>query len=81
VVLQTTIAQVDSPRADIEIFGGGGAAEIECEVAAGQDALDVMFREFVQTVDQRAAPELDVLRGLHLQRVVEEAGTDLIRTA
>ncbi len=77
----TAAAQVESARADIEVFGGGGSAEIECEAAAGPDAFPTMFAEFAQAVERGAPPGLDVQRGLHLQRVVEEAQTDLIRTA
>jgi hypothetical protein len=40
-----------------------------------------MFAEFAQAVERGTTPDLDVQRGLHLQRVVEEAQTDLIRTA
>ncbi len=76
----TATAQVESARAYVEVFGGGGSAEIECEAAA-QDAFPTMFAEFAQAVGQGKTPDLDVRRGLHLQRVVEEAQTDLIRTA
>ena len=77
----TAAAQVDAARAYVEVFGGGGSAEIECEAAAGRDAFGTMFAEFAQAVAQGTPPGLDVQRGLHLQRVVEEAQTDLIRTA
>ena len=77
----TAAAQVDAARAYVEVFGGGGSAEIECEAAAGRDAFATMFAEFAQAVAQGTPPGLDVQRGLHLQRVVEEARTDLIRTA
>jgi len=63
------------------VFGGGGSAEIECEAAAGRDAFGTMFAEFAQAVGQGAPSALDVQRGLHLQRVVEEAQTDLVRNA
>jgi predicted dehydrogenase len=63
------------------VFGGGGTAEIECEAATGRDAFATMFAEFAQAVAQGTPPALDVQRGLHLQRVVGEAQTDLIRTA
>jgi predicted dehydrogenase len=77
----TAAAQVDAARAYVEVFGGGGTAEIECEAAAGRDAFETMFAEFAQAVAQGTPPALEVQRGLHLQRVVEEAETDLIRTA
>jgi predicted dehydrogenase len=77
----TAAAKVDAARAYVEVFGGGGSAEIECEAAAGRDAFTTMFAEFAQAVTAGTPPGLDVQRGLHLQRVVEEAQTDLIRTA
>jgi predicted dehydrogenase len=77
----TAVAQVEAARAYVEVFGGGGSAEIELEAAAGRDAFETMFAEFAQAVAQGTPPGLDVQRGLHLQRVVEEAQTDLIRTA
>lgn len=77
----TAAAEVDAARAYVEVFGGGGSAEIECEAAAGRDAFATMFAEFAQAVAEGTPPGLDVQRGLHLQRVVEEAQTDLIRTA
>ena len=77
----TAAAQVESARADIEVFGGGGSADIECEAAAAQDAFPTMFAEFAQAVERGSPPDLEVQRGLHLQRVVEEAQTDLIRTS
>jgi predicted dehydrogenase len=77
----TATAQVDAARAYVEVFGGGGSADIECEAAAGRDAFATMFAEFAQAAEQGVAPGLDVRRGLHLQSIVEEAQTDLIRTA
>ncbi len=77
----TAAAQVESARADVEVFGGGGSADIECEAAAGRDAFPTMFAEFAQAVERGTPPDLDVQHGLHLQRVVEEAQTDLIRSA
>ncbi|HUC27456.1 MAG TPA: Gfo/Idh/MocA family oxidoreductase [Streptosporangiaceae bacterium] len=77
----TAAANVETPRADVEVFGSGGEAAIECEAAARHDAVETMVREFVQAAEADRSPELDVNRGLHLQRIVEEAGTSLLRTA
>lgn len=77
----TASAQVESARAYVEVFGGGGSAEIEAEAATGRDAFLTMFAEFAQAVERGASHDLDVQRGLHLQRIVEEAQTDLIRTS
>lgn len=77
----TGAASVETPRADVEVFGSGGEAAIECETAARHDATQTMLREFVQAADAGQSHELDVTRGLHLQRIVEEAGASLLRTA
>jgi predicted dehydrogenase len=77
----TASAQVEAARAYVEVFGGGGSAQIEAEAATGRDAFLTMFTEFAQAVERGTAHDLDASRGLHLQRIVEEAQTDLIRTA
>jgi predicted dehydrogenase len=77
----TGAASVDTPRADVEVFGSGGEAAIECEATATHDATETMLREFVQAAEAGQSHQLDVNRGLHLQRIVEEAGTSLLRTA
>jgi predicted dehydrogenase len=75
----TATANVEVPRADIEIFGSGGSAAIECEAAATPATFLTMYREFVVAVGAGTPHELDVQRGLHLQRITEEAQTDLMR--
>jgi hypothetical protein len=40
-----------------------------------------MYREFAAAVTSGTPHELDIERGLHLHRVVEEADTDLLRRA
>jgi predicted dehydrogenase len=77
----TASANVKTARADLEIFGSGGEAAVECEAAAGPDAHQTMYGEFVAAVGGGAAPELDVRRGLHLQHIVGEAAADLIHRA
>jgi predicted dehydrogenase len=77
----TAGAEAETARADVEVFGSGGEAAIECEAAARRDAIETMLREFVQAADAGRSHELDVNRGLHLQRIVEEAGTGVLRTA
>jgi len=77
----TAGAEAEAARADVEVFGSGGEAAIECEAAAGHDAVETMLGEFVQAADAGQSHELDVNRGLHVQRIVEEAGNSLLRTA
>jgi hypothetical protein len=75
--LNATAAE-GSERADVEVFGSGGAADIDCLGAVGQEAFDTMFLEFAQAVERGVPHELDVRRGLHLQQVIERAEDDLL---
>jgi predicted dehydrogenase len=77
----TAAAGAETPCADVEVFGSGGEAAIECEAAARQDAVETMIGEFVQAAEADRSHELDVHRGLHLQRVVSKAGRSLLRAA
>jgi predicted dehydrogenase len=74
-------ATPDSQRADIEIFGSGGAAAIDCQDAAGRESFDTMYREFAAAVERGEPHELDVRRGLHVQQVIEAAEADLLGIA
>jgi predicted dehydrogenase len=65
-------------RADVEIFGPGGAAALDCTRASGPDAYRTMYREFAEAIRNGGAPELDTRHGLHLQRVIESADTDVL---
>ena len=80
-VTMSAAAEAETARAEVEVFGSGGEAAIECEAATGHDAVETMLSEFVQAADAGRSHELDVNRGLHVQRIVEEAGTSLLRTA
>jgi predicted dehydrogenase len=71
-------AAVDQPVAQVEIFGSGGAAEVDCVAAVGPETYTTMFREFADAIDRDAPHELDVHRGLRLQQLLEAADTDLL---
>jgi predicted dehydrogenase len=71
---------VDPARADVEIFGPGGAAAIDCFAAVGSETYETMFSEFATAAGRGEPHELDVRRGLHLQHVVDAAETDLLRS-
>jgi hypothetical protein len=71
---------VDPARADVEIFGPGGAAAVECFAAVRPETYEAMFSEFATAAGRGEPHELDVRRGLHLQRVVGSAETDLLRS-
>jgi predicted dehydrogenase len=60
-------------RADVEIFGRGAAAALDCTRASGPHAYRTMHREFVDAIRSGGTPVLDARHGLHLQRVIEAA--------
>ena len=64
-------------RADVEIFGPGGAAALDCVGVVGPAAYRTMYAEFAAAVECQVTPALDVEHGLHLQRVIESADTDI----
>jgi predicted dehydrogenase len=76
--LCATASADEPPRAEIEIFGPGGSAMIDCAEVAGPEAFQTMVREFADAVEHRTAHRLDVQHGLHLQRLLDAAGTDLL---
>jgi predicted dehydrogenase len=68
----------DTFRADVEIFGPGGAAALDCVGVVGPAAYRTMYAEFVAAVERQVTPALDVEHGLHLQRVIESADTGIV---
>jgi predicted dehydrogenase len=71
-------ARADPPRAEVEVYGPGGAASIDCVAAAGPGAYEMMYRDFAEAVERGTPPPTDVRHGVHLQQVIEAAETDLI---
>jgi predicted dehydrogenase len=65
-------------RADVEVFGPGGSAAVDCTQAPAPDAYRTMYAEFADAIQRGGAPQLDALHGLHLQRVIESADTDVL---
>lgn len=65
-------------RADVEVFGPGGVAALDCIDVVGPAAYRTMYAEFAAAVEQQMAPALDVEHGLHLQRVIESADTGIV---
>ena len=65
-------------HADVEIFGPGGEATLDCSQASGPHAYRTMYREFADAIRSGGTPALDARHGLHLQRVIESADTDVL---
>ena len=65
-------------RADVEIFGPGGSAALDCTGVVGPPAYRTMYAEFADAVERQVRPALDVEHGLHLQRVIESADTGVV---
>jgi predicted dehydrogenase len=72
-------ASADEPaRAEVEVFGPGGSAVIDCAEVTGPEAFQTMVAEFADAVEHRTPHGLDVQHGLHLQRLLDAAETDLL---
>jgi predicted dehydrogenase len=67
---------IDPSRAGIEIYTATGVVEVDTVAAVGPDAITSIVDEFVATARGTPHP-IDVHRGLHLQRVLHDARTDL----
>jgi predicted dehydrogenase len=68
----------DRDVAQFEFFGPHGSVDLDCSVATGPAAYATMFAEFAAAVRAGEPHELDVSRGLHVQRAVEAADTELL---
>jgi predicted dehydrogenase len=62
----------------VEVGGPRGTAAVEAIGAVGPDGHQQMIAEFAQAVTDGRSHRLDIEHGLHLQRLVEAAETDLV---
>jgi len=69
-------AALDPQRAGAELFGPTGVLEIDCASAVQPETFATLRREFAAAVRGRPH-QLDVHRGLHLQRIIAEAESQL----
>ncbi|MCU7730702.1 Gfo/Idh/MocA family oxidoreductase [Actinoplanes sp. KI2] len=74
----SAMAAPETFRADVEIFGPGGGAALDCTRVSGPHVYRTMYREFADAIRSGGAPALDARHGLHLQRVIESADTDIL---
>ena len=70
----------DHFRSDVELFSTGAVLGVDLAAAVGPESFATACREFVEHVRHgRTSHDLDVHRGLHLQRLIEQAEQQLIR--
>jgi predicted dehydrogenase len=65
-------------RTEVEVIGRRGTAHITAPGAVGPDSRQQMVAEFARAVSDGRSHRLDVDHGLHLQRLVEAAESDLL---
>jgi predicted dehydrogenase len=69
----------DHFRSDVELFSTDGVLGVDLAAAVGPDAFATARREFVEHVrNGRTEHDLDAHRGLHLQRLIEQAEQQLL---
>jgi predicted dehydrogenase len=71
------LAPPGADRAEVEVYGSGGSARVDCTDVVGPLTYERMYGEFAASVSAATPHELDVRRGWHLQQVIEAAETDL----
>ena len=64
-------------RAGVELYSKAGVLEIDCTTAVGPEAFATLAEELVTSIREDRPHELDVERGLHLQRIIASAATQL----
>jgi predicted dehydrogenase len=69
---------VEPQRFGIDVYGARGAMELDCSTAVGPDTFLTVAEEFASTVRSGQRHPLDAARGLHLQRIIEDAEQQLL---
>jgi predicted dehydrogenase len=72
------LAPPGTRRAQVEVFGPEGHADLDCSDIVGPLTYERMYQEFAAAARDGTGHELDVRRGRHIQQVVEAAETDLM---
>jgi predicted dehydrogenase len=70
-------SNVDPFRAGVEIYSAEGVNELDAATAVSPATLVTVVDELIETVGGGSPNGLDVHRGLHLQRVLEDAFSQL----
>ena len=69
---------VEVSHSGIEVYGSFGERTLDCASAVGPEAFATLRRELVETVRSGDPHPLDVHRGLHLQRLLDQAERQLV---
>lgn len=78
-VLSGTTA-VEPHRSGVGLYGPAGVLEVDCNTAVGLDAFTTLVAEFAAAC-RGQVHALDVHRGLHLQRLLDQAERQLLRSS
>jgi len=78
-VLSGTTA-VEPHRSGVGLYGPAGVLEVDCNTAVGRDAFTTLVAEFAAAC-RGQVHALDVHRGLHLQRLLDQAERQLLRSS
>ncbi len=65
-------------RSGVEVYGSDGVIPMDCSSSVGPDAFKTLRKEFADMVRTGKRHELDVHRGLHLQRHIDAAEAQLL---
>lgn len=68
---------ITGTRSGAEVYGPDGVVEIDCAASVKPDAFATLRSEFAECVRTGRSHDLDVARGLHLQRVISDAERQL----
>ena len=68
---------VEPARSGVALYGSNGVLEVDCAAAVGPPAFLTVARELAAVVRGGGAHPLDVSRGLHLQRILDDAERQL----
>lgn len=70
-------AKIDPSTAGAELYGPAGALRFESADVDGRETFATLYREFAAVARGELRSDLDVQRGLYLQRLIEQAEAEL----
>ena len=70
-------SRIDPHRSGVELYGEPGVLGLDCAAAVGSEAFATLAAELAEVARTGGPHPLDVHRGLHLQRIIEDAERQL----